>query len=54
MAAYYKKYGHKKIFGMIDIGGIPITCYPILMKIIRGVINVDDDFLLENADYFYT
>ena len=53
MATYYQKYGTKKIFGMIDIGGIPVTCYPILANITLGVINVDDEFLQQNAEFIY-
>lgn len=53
MSTYYQKYGAKKIFGMIDIGGIPITCYPVLANITKQVLNLKDEVMLENADYIY-
>ena len=50
-AAYLRKYGKDhRVSGMIDIGGVPITMYPIIIKLISSFIPMDDKFLLENVD----
>lgn len=42
MATYYQKYGKDKIFGLIDLGGIPVTAYKILIDIMLSVFHVDN------------
>lgn len=43
----------KRICGIIDIGGVPITMYPEIKRLVYTLQDASMDFMVENADLVY-
>lgn len=54
VAAYMHLYGGKRVHGIVDIGGIPISMYRVFKEVVSNMIlNLGYEMIEENAEFVY-
>jgi pimeloyl-ACP methyl ester carboxylesterase len=55
-AVYIHKYPslQARVAGQIDLGGIPIRAYPLVIRYLKAALMIEIESMVENAEFYYS